>query len=148
MIHRRYGNGAPIAIAPTKLSWAKDADRLGETREREHMKRLFIALTISAFAIGLTATAHADGAAVFKKKCSSCHGKDGKGQTKMGKKLGARDLTDAAVQDKLTDAQITEAINNGKKNDAGKKVMKGFKGKLSDAEIAELVKVVRAFKGK
>jgi len=107
------------------------------------MKRLLIALTIAIFTVGMTGAAFADGA--FDKKCSSCHGKDGKGQTKMGQKLGAKDLSSAEVQ-KLTDDQITETIKNGKKNDEGKQVMKGFAGKVSDAEIAELIKAVRGFK--
>jgi len=107
------------------------------------MKRLLIALTIAIFTVGMTGAAFADG--TFDKKCASCHGKDGKGQTKMGAKLGAKDLSSAEVQ-KLTDDQITETIKNGKKNDAGKQVMKGFAGKVSDADIAELIKAVRGFK--
>ena len=34
--------------------------------------------------------------------CQSCHGADGKANTKMGKKLKCRDLSDPAVQKKLT----------------------------------------------
>ena len=110
------------------------------------MKRLVTVIVVAIFTVGMTGAVFAD--ATFDKKCASCNGKDGKGQTKMGKKLGAKDFTDAKVQAGLTDAQIEEAIKNGKKNDAGKQVMKGFAGKLSDDEIKALVKVVRAFKGK
>ena len=35
----------------------------------------------------------------FDKSCAKCHGADGQGKTKMGEKLGIKDLTDAKVQD-------------------------------------------------
>jgi cytochrome c6 len=81
-----------------------------------------------------------EGASLFKAKCAPCHGPDGKGQTSMGKALKARDLGSADVQ-KETDAQMTEIIENGK----GK--MPGYKGKLTDAQIKELVKYIRTLKG-
>lgn len=112
------------------------------------MKRLAAALSLALFASGATA-AFADGVETWNKKCASCHGKDGKGKTKMGEKLKVSDLTSADVQGKLTDKQITDVVNNGVKDkDTGKDKMPAYKGKLTDAEIAELVKVVRDFKGK
>jgi cytochrome c553 len=41
--------------------------------------------------------------ALYEKDCAKCHGSDGKGETKMGKKLGAKDYTDPKVQAALTD---------------------------------------------
>ena len=108
------------------------------------MKRILSALAVAAFTISLSSVASAN---VFK-KCASCHGKDGKGATKMGKKLSVRDLTDAKVQASFTDDELVKAIKEGVKNDAGKLVMKGDKGKFSDADVKELVKITRAFKGK
>ena len=35
----------------------------------------------------------ADGAALWAQNCASCHGKDGSGNTTMGKKLGLKDYT-------------------------------------------------------
>ena len=35
----------------------------------------------------------ADGAALWAQNCASCHGKDGSGNTTMGKKLGVKDYT-------------------------------------------------------
>jgi mono/diheme cytochrome c family protein len=86
----------------------------------------------------------ADGKAVYTKKCASCHGPDGSGNTKMGKKLKCRDLTDAAVQAKLTDAAIAKAIKEGVSED-GKVRMKPVEG-LSDAEISEVTAYVRTLK--
>jgi len=56
---------------------------------------------------------HADDAgSVYKAKCVACHGADGSG-TAVGTKLGAHDLRSADVQ-KMSDAQLTEIITNGK----------------------------------
>ena len=35
----------------------------------------------------------ADGAALWAQNCASCHGKDGSGNTTMGKKLGLKDYS-------------------------------------------------------
>ncbi|MBM3853789.1 MAG: cytochrome c, partial [Verrucomicrobia bacterium] len=57
----------------------------------------FAALSL-LFSVGGAALAvyAADVAGNWNEHCSKCHGADGKGQTKMGKKLGLRDLTDPA----------------------------------------------------
>jgi len=103
--------------------------------------------------IGLLATdlllpvsmASADVAADYKKNCASCHAADGSGNTKMGKKSGARDYRDAKVQASFSDSDATKAIKSGVKKD-GKDKMKAYASKLSDAQIKALVKYVRAFK--
>lgn len=78
--------------------------------------------------------------------CAKCHGPDGKGQTKVGKKLKLKDYTDAAVQDKMSDADIVKTINEGVTED-GKEKMKSFKDVLSADEIKDLVGYIRSFKG-
>jgi len=107
------------------------------------MKRFVTLLTLALFVAGGSTIALADGAADYNKHCAKCHGKDGKGATKMGKKLGIKDFTDAKVQASFTDAQATKAITDGIKKD-GKTKMKGYKSKISD--VAALVKYVRSFK--
>ena len=77
--------------------------------------------------------------------CASCHGADGKGQTKTGKKLKLRDYTDAKVQAEMKDEAMTKAIVEGVKVD-GKEKMKAFKEELSADEIKDLVAHVRKFK--
>lgn len=74
---------------------------------------------------------------VYKAKCAMCHGADGAGA--MAKKMGSRDLNSADVQ-KMSDADLTTVISGGK----GK--MTGFKGKLTDAQISDVVKYVRTLK--
>lgn len=82
----------------------------------------------------------------WENHCQKCHGADGKGQTKAGKKLKLKDYTDAKVQAEMTDADIVKYINEGAKDDAGKEKMKPFKGELSAEEITDLVAYVRKFK--
>jgi mono/diheme cytochrome c family protein len=86
----------------------------------------------------------ADGKAIYNKECSKCHGADGKASTKMGKKLKCRDLSDPAVQSKLTDSAIAKSITDGVK-EGGKTRMKAIKG-LSGADVSAVVKYVRSLK--
>lgn len=85
----------------------------------------------------------ADTKAVFEKECSKCHGSDGKGDTKMGKKLGAKDYTDLKVQGEMKDENMAKVIREGLKED-GKTKMKPIKD-ITDAQIKELVAYMRAF---
>ena len=77
--------------------------------------------------------------------CAQCHGPDGRANTKMGKQLNAKDLTDPKVQAAFTDAQATKSIKEGVKQN-GKTTMKAFGGKLTDDEIKTLVVYVRTLK--
>jgi cytochrome c553 len=108
------------------------------------MKKL-IALSL-AFAVGTALSAWAgDAKENYEKDCAKCHGSDGKGKTKMGEKMGAKDYTDAAVQAGLTDDAAFKAIKEGFKDKEGKQLMKPSEG-LSDADIKALVAYMRAFK--
>jgi cytochrome c553 len=100
-----------------------------------------LALVIASAAL---TTYGADAAANWADQCAKCHGADGKGETKMGKKLGIADLTDAKVQAKFTDADVLKAVKEGVKDKDGKLAMKPIEG-LSDDDIKALVPVVRAF---
>ncbi len=64
-----------------------------------------------------------------------CHGPDGSGSA-VGKSLGAPDLRSKAVQSQ-TDKQLTDVIAYGKGQ------MPPNSGKLTDAQITQLVKYVR-----
>ncbi len=84
--------------------------------------------------------------ALFKKLgCAGCHGEDGRGKTKLGIKMGARDYTDPAVKAQLSDDSMIRAINNGVIKE-GKKVMNGVpSGILSDVELKALVNLMKSF---
>jgi len=79
-------------------------------------------------------------------ECSSCHGADGKGLTKQGKKLHLRDYTDAKVQAELKDDEMLKAIVDGVKDDKGKERMKSFKETFSADEAKDLVAFIRKLK--
>jgi mono/diheme cytochrome c family protein len=108
------------------------------------MKRLLLLAIPAAFALAFTTNSlAADGKAVYAEHCAKCHGDNGKGDTKMGTKLGARDYTDAAVQSSFTDEQAFKSIKEGLKKD-GKTLMKPFE--LSDEDIKASVAYLRTFK--
>lgn len=103
-------------------------------------KLALVALLLGCL-VGWSARA-GDAATTWSTKCASCHGKDGKGATMMGRKLGIKDLTDPKVQASFTDADATKTIKEG---DDSKK-MKGFGDQLSDDDIKALVAHVRSLK--
>ena len=99
--------------------------------------KLIISVIVKIIVASSGAAFAADGAALWTQNCASCHGKDGSGNTAMGKKLGVKDYTKSQS---FSDAEATNVIANGK----GK--MKAYKGKLSDADIKALVAYVRSLK--
>jgi mono/diheme cytochrome c family protein len=104
-----------------------------------------IILTISILSAAPLALRAADAKTNWANNCAQCHGADGKANTKMGKTLNAKDLTDPKVQAEFTDAKATQSIKEGVKQN-GKTTMKAFGGKLTDEEISALVKYVRTLK--
>jgi len=107
------------------------------------MKKLTFLAIPAALALAVTTTLAADGKAVYTDSCAKCHGDDGKGATTMGKKLGARDYTDAAVQAAFTDDQAFKSIKEGMKKD-DKTLMKP--SELSSDDIKASVAFLRTFK--
>ena len=89
---------------------------------------VIVASSGAAFGAGATA--------LWAQHCTSCHGKDGSGNTTMGKKLG---LKDYSKDQGFSDAEAANVIKNGK----GK--MKAYK-QLSDADVKALVAYVRSLK--
>ena len=108
------------------------------------MKRI-ITVSIAIMAVSALSASAADAKATYEKDCAKCHGADGKGETKMGKKQGAKDYTDAKVQDELKDDAAIKAIKEGLKDKEGKKLMGPAEG-MSDDEIKGLVAYMRKFK--
>jgi mono/diheme cytochrome c family protein len=105
-------------------------------------------LILLAAMFGLTAALTAKGAEAkenWEANCVKCHGAEGKGDTKMGQKLGCKDLSDAKVQGEIKDDAAFKALKEGLKSDDGKTLMKPFET-LSDDEIKALVAYVRTLK--
>jgi len=108
------------------------------------MKKILVLATIFGFAAVLNVSA-ADGKANWDSLCAKCHGAEGKGDTKMGQKLGIKDLTDAKVQADLKDEAATKSIKEGFKDADGKVLMKPVET-LSDDEVKALVQYIRSLK--
>jgi cytochrome c6 len=80
--------------------------------------------------------AQGEGATLFKSKCAGCHSPDGSGSGPAGKAMHLHDLGSAEVQ-KQTDAELIAITANGKGT------MPGYKGKLTDAQIKQVVGFIR-----
>ena len=85
-------------------------------------------------------TSPSTAAAIFGRRCASCHGRDGRANTSKGRLRSARDLTDPNWQADVSDERIFNSITNGR----GK--MPSYGKKLSEAEINSLVLYVRDLK--
>jgi mono/diheme cytochrome c family protein len=87
----------------------------------------------------LCAPAKADdkSAALYKQKCATCHGPDGKGDTPAGKNMKARGFADPEVA-KLNDDELAGAIEKSK----GK--MPGYGKSMKPDEIKAMVAYVRS----
>jgi cytochrome c553 len=109
-------------------------------------KSLLTAIILGSAPLAVVLTSYAaDAATNWGQHCAKCHGEDGKGQTKMGKKLSIRDLSSGDVQAKFTDEEAFNAMKVGVKDAKGKQTMKPTED-ISDAEMKALVAHVRALK--
>jgi mono/diheme cytochrome c family protein len=104
------------------------------------MRKTIVITSLIVFVAAIMAPAAMaeDGAALFKGKCQACHGAKGEGKAAMK----TQDLGGPAIQ-KLTDAQLTDIIANGKDG----KATHAYKKKgLTDEQIKALVSFVRTLK--
>jgi mono/diheme cytochrome c family protein len=85
-----------------------------------------------------SAAANADASDLYKSKCSMCHGLDGKGYTA----IHTPDFTSPSWQARHTDQQLKSAIENGVKGTS----MPAWRGKLTTAQIDQLVTYIRSLK--
>jgi mono/diheme cytochrome c family protein len=110
------------------------------------MKRLtYLAV---AFAIASAPAFAADKATerLWKSKCKSCHGADGKADTEKGKKMKMHDMSTAAWQKGMTDADLKKWTEDGiaEEKDGVKKEMDGYKD-FTPEQMAGLIKMMREF---
>jgi len=85
---------------------------------------------------GPAALAQGAGEKVYKAKCASCHGADGKGQAPAGKATKARDFCSEEVS-KETDDEWTTILTKGKNK------MPAYDKKITDAEMKEVIAYIR-----
>jgi mono/diheme cytochrome c family protein len=90
------------------------------------------AIALVLFFASRAGLAQGPGADTFKAKCVACHGEDGTGNNPVGKSLGVQPYNAPDVL-KLSDADLTAIIKNGKNK------MPAFAGKVTDAQIKDLL---------
>lgn len=81
------------------------------------------------------------GRGLFQRHCTVCHGLKGKGDGPAG--ADARDLTDPAVQRRLTDGEIFWKISNGRKKE-DEMAMPAFARQIGTEDRWKLVRFVRS----
>jgi mono/diheme cytochrome c family protein len=94
------------------------------------------AVILLAASVAGPAFAQAPGADSYKAKCAMCHGADGLAATPAGKSMKVLSFK-ALEMVKASDAQFIAATKNGK----GK--MPGYAGKLTDAQIKDVISYIR-----
>jgi len=94
-----------------------------------------VVLAVTA-AMTMSALAQGQGGDTYKANCAVCHGVDGMAATDAGKSLKMVPFSDATTG-KMSDAELTDITRNGK----GK--MPGYAGKLTDAQIKDVVAYIR-----
>jgi mono/diheme cytochrome c family protein len=94
------------------------------------------ALMLLAILLVVPAFAQGPGADTYKAKCAMCHGADGLAATPMAKNLKVQSFKDPAMV-KASDAQFIASTKDGK----GK--MPAYAGKLTDAQITDVVAFIR-----
>ena len=90
------------------------------------------AITLALSLASGSVLAQTGAADTYKSKCVACHGPDGLGNTPVGKAMNVKPYKAPDVL-KLSNADLTTIIKNGKNN------MPAFNGKLTDAQIKDLV---------
>ena len=98
--------------------------------------QLRLAMVVAIAACTLPTFAQNTGAATYTSKCQMCHGADGTGNTPAGKAMKAPSFLSPATV-KESNADLIAITKNGK----GK--MPAYAGKLTDAEIKDVIAHVR-----
>jgi cytochrome c6 len=93
-------------------------------------------LGVLSLSLAVPAIAQQGGEATYKAKCAMCHGADGTGNTPIGKNMKLRSFKSAEDM-KATDAELFKQTKDG----VGK--MQGYAGKLTDAQINDVVTYIR-----
>lgn len=74
---------------------------------------LAVASAPTLLAAASAPAAEPDGAAVYKAKCASCHGADGRGETPIGKARKVKSLLDPRWAGADAPAAIAKAVREG-----------------------------------
>jgi cytochrome c6 len=97
---------------------------------------LLCSLGLLITALAVPALAQTNGEQVYKARCAMCHGQDGLATTPVAKMMAVPSFRAPAAM-KATEAQMIAITNDGK----GK--MPAFKGKLTSAQVEQVVAYIR-----
>ena len=117
-----------------------------------HVSIRFVTLALGASLVLVAAPANAGPdkkiERLWKSKCASCHGEDGKADTEKGKQMKIGDMTSADFQKKRTDEEMKKVINEGLKEEKGgvKKEMDPYKEELKPEQVDALIALIRGLK--
>jgi mono/diheme cytochrome c family protein len=103
------------------------------------MIRTLLVLAVGVSLAGAVAFAES-GEAIYKANCVACHGSTGTPSQGIAKMMSVKPASDPSMK-ALSVADMTAAVKNGK----GKN-MKAYGGKLSDAQIKDVVTYFRTLK--
>jgi mono/diheme cytochrome c family protein len=98
-----------------------------------------LVLATAACIAGSMGFAQSSGEAVYKANCQSCHGSAGTPSPGIAKMMGVKAASDPDIK-KLSAEEEFNSVKNGK----GK--MKPLSGKLTDAQIKDVVTYFRSLK--
>jgi mono/diheme cytochrome c family protein len=107
-------------------------------------------VSILAVAVGPARAAGdaAAGAKIFAERCARCHGKGGEGNgpdlAKLHPASSPVNWTRSVVMKQWSDAEILAIISKGGKAVGSSPVMPAFAGKLTDAQIQDMLAFIRS----
>ena len=91
--------------------------------------------------LGSTAAFAQSAADTYKSKCQMCHAADGSGDTPAGKSMKVLPFSRPEVV-KMSDDDLIAVVKNGKAK------MPAYAGKLTDAQIKDVVAYIRSLQKK
>jgi len=103
--------------------------------------KLGIAIAFIVAGSSVSSFAQNSGADTYKSKCQMCHGVDGSGDTPAGKAMKSPSLSAPAIVKESNDDLL--AVTK-----AGKGKMPAYAGKLTDAQIKDVVLYIRTLEKK
>jgi cytochrome c6 len=116
-------------------------DWRAQQEERLTMVKQFAGACLITLLAAGTASFAQDGAATYKAKCQMCHGATGMADTPAGKSTKARPFNDPEVM-KMSDDDLIAVTTNGKNK------MPAYKGKLTDAQIKDVIAYIHTLQKK
>ncbi len=112
--------------------------RPGRSLEEHDVKQQFriTGMILIGASFAMSALAQHPGEATYKAKCAMCHGADGTASTPVGKSMKLRSLKSPEDM-KATDDELFKQTKEG----VGR--MLGYAGKMTDAQIEDVVAYIR-----